>query len=179
VNRLSTFLFSLLTSGAPARGMPLPTPWAPPHLEVAIAERWPEGRAPASDAQHASQGTPPQGEAFLEEGEKCLGKDEERLGRGCRWWRASVDGWGGRSWGTGHRPAPEPLRQVASQGMGGALRGRARPERPWAAVFSLRREGHQSIAQRLGLLRHGLDLACAVLRFVGLETLLDVGTAVV
>jgi hypothetical protein len=53
VNRLYTFLFYLLTSGEPDRGMPLPKHWSPPHIEVSIAEMWPEGRAPASDAQNA------------------------------------------------------------------------------------------------------------------------------
>src|SRR5438094_10624966 len=52
VNRLYTFLFYLLTSGEPDRGMPLPKHWSPPHLEVSIAEMWPEGRAPSSDAQN-------------------------------------------------------------------------------------------------------------------------------
>jgi len=46
------------------------------------------------------------------------------------------------------------------------------------AVLSLRREGHQCIPQRLGLLRHRLDLALVVLRFIGVHALLDVGTAV-
>ena len=55
--------------------------------------------------------------------------------------------------------------------------GQARPDRPCAAVLSLRREGHQCIPQRLGLLRHRLDLAFAVLRFVGLQPLLDVRAA--
>ena len=62
--------------------------------------------------------------------------------------------------------------------MGSALGGPARPDRPWDAVLALRREGYQCIPQRLGLLRHRLDLAFAVRHFVGLETLLDVGTAV-
>ena len=48
VNRLHTFLFYLLTSGEPDRGMPLQTHWAPPQIEGSIAEMWPEGRAPAS-----------------------------------------------------------------------------------------------------------------------------------
>jgi hypothetical protein len=47
-----------------------------------------------------------------------------------------------------------PWRQVASQGMGDAMGGRARPSRPWAAVCSLRGEGPEGSAQRLGLLRH-------------------------
>jgi len=50
VNRLYTFLFYLLTSGEPDRGMPLPQHWSPPHIEASIAAMWPEGRAPASDA---------------------------------------------------------------------------------------------------------------------------------
>ena len=78
----------------------------------------------------------------------------------------------------GHRPAREPLRHVAAQGMGGALGERARPERPWAARFSLRREGHQGIPQRLGLLGHRRDLPFAGLRFVGLQPLLAVRAAV-
>ncbi len=52
VNRLYTFLFYLLTSGEPDRGMPLPKHWSPPHIEVSIAEMWPEGRAPARDANN-------------------------------------------------------------------------------------------------------------------------------
>src|SRR5262249_59429521 len=59
-----------------------------------------------------------------------------------------------------------------------AMGGWARPERPWAAVLSLRREGHECIPQRLRLLGHRRDLALAVLRFVGVETLLDVSAAV-
>src|SRR5436309_658814 len=59
-----------------------------------------------------------------------------------------------------------------------AMGGRARPEGPWAAVVSLRREGHECIPQCLGLLGHRLDLALAVLRFVGVEALLDVSAAV-
>jgi hypothetical protein len=82
------------------------------------------------------------------------------------------------AWGAGHRPAPEPLRPVASRGMGSALGGRARPERPGEAVVSLRCEGHQCIPQGLGLLGHRRDLAFAVLRFVGVEALLDVCAAV-
>ena len=50
VNRLYAFLFYLLTSGEPDRGMPLPTPWSPPHIEASIAAMWPEGRDPASNA---------------------------------------------------------------------------------------------------------------------------------
>ena len=53
VNRLYTFLFYLLTSGEPDRGMPLPTHWAPPQIEVSIAEMWPEGRDPVRDAHNA------------------------------------------------------------------------------------------------------------------------------
>jgi hypothetical protein len=63
--------------------------------------------------------------------------------------------------------------------MGGALGGRARPERPGEAVLALRGEGHQCIPQGLGLLGHCCDLAFAVLRFVGVEALLDVSTPVV
>jgi hypothetical protein len=50
VNRLYTFLFYLLTSGEPDRGMPLSHHWSPPHIETSIAAMWPEGRAPARDA---------------------------------------------------------------------------------------------------------------------------------
>jgi hypothetical protein len=53
--------------------------------------------------------------------------------------------------------------------------GSARPE---GRLLSLRREGHQRIAQCLGLLGHDGDLALAVLRFVGIEALLDVSAAV-
>ena len=90
-----------------------------------------------------------------------------------------MDGWGWLSWGARHIPAPEPLRHVASQGMGGVRGGRARPERSWAARFSLRRAGHQCIPQRLGLLGHRRDLPCAVRRCVGLQPLLDGRAAVV
>ena len=40
VNRLYTFLFHLLTSGEPERGVPLPTNWSVPQIETAIAEMW-------------------------------------------------------------------------------------------------------------------------------------------
>jgi hypothetical protein len=53
VNRLYTFLFYLLLSDKPDRGMPLPKHWSPPHLEASIAAMWPEGRNPASDVYHA------------------------------------------------------------------------------------------------------------------------------
>jgi hypothetical protein len=43
VNRLYTFLFYLLTSGEPDRGMPLPKSWSPPHIEASIAAM---GRVP-------------------------------------------------------------------------------------------------------------------------------------
>ena len=52
VNRLYTFLFYLLTSGEPDRGMPLPKHWSPPRIEGSIAAMWPEGRNPASDVKH-------------------------------------------------------------------------------------------------------------------------------
>ena len=52
VNRLYTFLFYLLTSGEPDRGVPLPKQWSPPHIEASIAAMWPEGRDPASNAKH-------------------------------------------------------------------------------------------------------------------------------
>ncbi len=44
VNRLYTFLFYLLTSGEPDRGMPLPQNWSPPQMEASIAEMWHEER---------------------------------------------------------------------------------------------------------------------------------------
>jgi hypothetical protein len=53
VNRLYTFLFHLLMSGEPDRGMPLPQHWSPPRIEGSIAAMWPEGRHPASDGKHA------------------------------------------------------------------------------------------------------------------------------
>jgi hypothetical protein len=53
VNRLYTFLFYLLSSGEPDRGLPLPQHWSPPHIEGSIAEMWPEGRNSASDVKHA------------------------------------------------------------------------------------------------------------------------------
>ena len=53
VNRLYTFLFYLLSSGEPDRGMPLPTHWSQPHIEGSIAEMWPEGRNAASDVTNA------------------------------------------------------------------------------------------------------------------------------
>src|SRR4029450_11024918 len=53
VNRLYTFLFHLLMSGEPDRGMPLPQHWSPPRIEGSIAAMWPEGRHPASDVKHA------------------------------------------------------------------------------------------------------------------------------
>lgn len=114
----------------------------------------------------------------MEDGEECLGKDEERLRRGSRRWRAPVDGWSWLSWDTGHRAAPTPLRQVALQGMEDAMGGRARPEGPWAAVLALRREGYECIPQCLGLLRHRRDLALAVLGFIGVQPLVDVSAAV-
>ena len=82
------------------------------------------------------------------------------------------------SWGAGHSPAPEPWRPVASRGLGGALGGRARPERPGEAVFSLHGAGHQGIPQGLGLRGHCRDLACAVWRFVGVEARVDGRTPV-
>jgi hypothetical protein len=53
VNRLYTFLFYLLKSGEPDRGIPLPHHWSPPRIEGSIAAMWPEGRTPASDVKHA------------------------------------------------------------------------------------------------------------------------------
>jgi hypothetical protein len=61
--------------------------------------------------------------------------------------------------------------------MGDARRGRARPERPWAAVVSLRGQRHERRPQRLGLLGHRRDLPCAGRRCVGLQPLLDVRAA--
>jgi hypothetical protein len=40
VNRLYTFVFHLLTSGEPQRGIPLPKNWSPPQMEASIAEMW-------------------------------------------------------------------------------------------------------------------------------------------
>ena len=40
VNRLYTFLFHLLTSGEPERGIPLPKNWSSPQMETSIAEMW-------------------------------------------------------------------------------------------------------------------------------------------
>src|SRR5438132_12276716 len=62
--------------------------------------------------------------------------------------------------------------------MGGALGGWARPSRPGDAALSLRGQRDQRIPQRLGLLGHRRDLPFAVLRFVGLQPLLDVSAAV-
>ena len=53
VNRLYTFLFHLLMSGEPDRGIPLPKHWSPPHIEASIAEMWPEGRNPSRGADNA------------------------------------------------------------------------------------------------------------------------------
>lgn len=44
VNRLYTFLFHLLTSGEPNRGIPLPKNWSPPEIEDSIAGMWDEDR---------------------------------------------------------------------------------------------------------------------------------------
>ena len=40
VNRLYTFLFHLLTSGEPDRGVPLPKNWSVPQIETQIAQMW-------------------------------------------------------------------------------------------------------------------------------------------
>ena len=53
VNRLYTFLFYLLSSGVPDRGIPLPKHWSPPHIEGSMAAMWPEGRNSASDIKNA------------------------------------------------------------------------------------------------------------------------------
>src|SRR5262245_35569251 len=53
VNRLYTFLFHLLTSGEPDRGIPLPKHWSPPHIEASIAEMWSEGRSTSREANNA------------------------------------------------------------------------------------------------------------------------------
>jgi hypothetical protein len=49
VNRLYTFLFHLLTSGEPERGVPLPKNWSPPQMEASIAEMWYEDRSARND----------------------------------------------------------------------------------------------------------------------------------
>jgi hypothetical protein len=46
VNRLYTFLFHLLTSGEPDRGIPLPKNWSPPQIEDSIAWMWHEDGNP-------------------------------------------------------------------------------------------------------------------------------------
>ncbi len=53
VNRLYTFLFYLLTSGEPDRGMPLPQNWSPPQMEASIAEMWHEKRRTRNDVNDA------------------------------------------------------------------------------------------------------------------------------
>ena len=53
VNRLYTFLFCLLTSGEPDRGMPLPHNWSPPQMESSIAEMWHEERGTHDDVNDA------------------------------------------------------------------------------------------------------------------------------
>ena len=53
VNRLYTFLFYLLTSGEPDRGMPLPQNWSPPQMEASIAEMWHEERRTRNDVNDA------------------------------------------------------------------------------------------------------------------------------
>lgn len=49
VNRLYTFLFHLLTSGEPERGVPLPKNWSPPQIEVSIADMWGEDERTRDD----------------------------------------------------------------------------------------------------------------------------------
>jgi len=85
-----------------------------------------------------------------------------------------VGGLCGRAWGAGHRPAPQPVRPMVLQGIGGALEGCARPERGWG---SRRRQGPQRLPQRLGLRGHGRDLACVGGRCVGGEALVAVRAA--
>ena len=53
VNRLYTFLFYLLTSGEPDRGMPLPQNWSPPQMAASIAEMWHEERRTRKDVNDA------------------------------------------------------------------------------------------------------------------------------
>ena len=53
VNRLYTFLFCLLTSGEPDRGMPLPHNWSPPQMGSSIAEMWHEERGTHDDVNDA------------------------------------------------------------------------------------------------------------------------------
>jgi hypothetical protein len=52
VNRLYTFLFHLLTSGEPNRGIPLPKNWSLPQIEPSIAEIWHEDSSAASDVNN-------------------------------------------------------------------------------------------------------------------------------
>lgn len=53
VTRLYTFLFYLLMSGKPDRGMPLPQNWSPPQMEASIAEMWREERRTRNDVNEA------------------------------------------------------------------------------------------------------------------------------
>ena len=62
--------------------------------------------------------------------------------------------------------------------MGGALGGRARPERPGKVGLSLGCEGHEGIPQGCGLLGQRRDRACTVRRFIRVEALLDGRAAV-
>jgi len=62
--------------------------------------------------------------------------------------------------------------------MGGAMGGRARPERPGQAVLSLGCEGHEGLPQGCGLRGQRRDRACTVRRFIRVEALLDRSTAV-
>jgi hypothetical protein len=52
VNRLYTFLFHLLASGEPERGIPLPTNWSSPQMVASIAAMW----CADSSAQKANLG---------------------------------------------------------------------------------------------------------------------------
>ena len=67
---------------------------------------------------------------------------------------------------------------MTSHGIGGAIGGRTRPERPGKAVLSLGGEGHEGIPQCFGLLGHRRDLAFTVWRFIRVEALLDISATV-
>ena len=73
---------------------------------------------------------------------------------------------------------PCARRPVASQGLGGARGGWARPSWPGDAVCSLRGQRPQRLPHRLGLRGQRRDLPCAGRRVVGLQPLVDVRAAV-
>ena len=53
VNRLYTFLFHMLTSGEPDRGIPLPKNWSPPQIEGSIAKMWYKDGSASNDVNGA------------------------------------------------------------------------------------------------------------------------------